>query len=127
MARINELFSYAHGLMEKNIKLILVHINEAHTSKWKIGLKNHPEPHKSFEDRLHRTREFVNKYNPPYDIYIDKWTNEYDNKYASWPDKYLYVNDKLKIIAKSEYGTDGNMDGVIVKDITEICREIINS
>lgn len=127
MARKQKLFSYAEGLIKKNIKLILIHINEAHSTKWKIGLKNHPEPQYSFQDRFNRTVDFVKNHNPPYDVYIDNWKNDYDNKYATWPDKYFQVNKNLQIIAKSEYGSCGKLDGVILKDVTVICNEILNN
>jgi hypothetical protein len=94
----------------KNIKFLLVQINEAHSSAWPVGLPDQPEPHKCFEDRISRAKEFIEKDKPkdPFIVRVDGWSNLFDDTFRTWPDKYYLIDLNYKVIAKSEYGMRGN-------------------
>jgi len=103
---MDNLFEMHKILKDNNIQLILIQIDEAHTDRWPIGLPNTVKPHKTFQDRIDRANEFVNKWNPPYKVYIDGWNNEFSNKFQAWPDEHYYVGKDLIIIERSEYSKD---------------------
>jgi hypothetical protein len=102
----------------------MVQINEAHSLKWKIG-RYHPLPQHSFEDRLNRANQFVMDEKVPYPTYVDGWNDEYDNTYHAWPDRYFLVDKDKKLIATSEYGKDGDMDGTILLDCTDLLQKLL--
>ena len=107
-------------MKKKNIGLILVQIEEAHTTKWPLGFKDHPENHKTFEHRVERANEFVNKFSQFENVYIDGWSNDFENRYQAWPDKFVLVDSELKVLDKSEY----SMDAVIIRDYSDIIAEL---
>jgi hypothetical protein len=109
---------------KNNVQLILIQINEAHSSEWTKHLKDEPEPQKSYQDRLDRTKLFLEKYQiskyPFIEVYIDGWNDKADNLYQLWPDKYYLVDKENKIVKKSEYGTEGMMEAVILEDYLDV-------
>jgi hypothetical protein len=110
-------------MKEKKINLILIQIDEAHSSAWPIGLKDQVEPQKDFNDRVKRANEFNQNEKVPFDILIDSWDNEYSTKYKSWPDKFYCLDKNKIIIAKSEYRKRG--DALIDIDICDIIEKLI--
>lgn len=94
MARMNELFSLAEKCESLGICVVLILIEEAHASNtWPIGFSDRPT-HANFEDRLQRAREFREKFNPPFPIVVDKFNNQLETTYHSWPDRFvLAIND----------------------------------
>jgi hypothetical protein len=113
--------------MHKNgIKFLLVQINEAHSSAWPAGLPDQPEPQKCFADRICRAKNFVEQDKPkdPFIIRVDRWDNIFDNKFKTWPDKYYLVDDKYKVLAKSEYGI--KRDGLINLDCFDLLEQILD-
>jgi len=121
MKRKNLLFSLADKL--KNIKVILIYIDEAHSNKWKIGLNNHPDPQKDFEDRIKRAKKFILDFDPTYELYVDLWNNNYANAFHAWPDKYYLIDKDKKVLQKSEYGTKGDKDGKVIVDCTKVLQD----
>jgi hypothetical protein len=115
------------NLEKHNLKVILIQIDEAHSSGWPVGLSNQPEPQQTFEDRVSRANYFVNKYGSAYPVYIDNWTNEFAELFRAWPDKYHYVDRELNLIEKSEYGKYDHNEALIIKDYTMLLKEIINT
>lgn len=108
--------------MEKvKLGIILIQIEEAHTTKWPLGFVDHPENHKTFEERVKRANEFAGKYSKFKNVYIDGWKNEFEEKFQAWPDRYVLIDKELKILEKSEY----SLSGVIKKDYTQTIEEII--
>jgi len=103
------------------IELILVQICEAHTNKWPLGMTDHPEQHKNFEERLNRANEFNNSY-PYFEVYVDAFDNKFENIYRAWPDKYVIINKDKCITGKSEY----SMNAVIVLDYAKIIEDLID-
>lgn len=109
-------------MKENNIGLILIQIEEAHSVKWKTGFVDHPENHKSFEHRLQRAMKFKTKYSQFENVYVDNWTNDFENIFQAWPDKFVFVNKELQLLEKSEY----DMDAVITTDYTKLIEQCIN-
>ena len=109
---------------EKNIGLILVHIEEAHTIKWPLGLSDHPTNHTGFADRIERAQQFVHNYpqlNQFNNVYIDTWSNDFEQTYQSWPDKFYLIDQDLKVLDKSEYSSNAK----IITDYSEIISKLI--
>lgn len=109
------------------IKVILIQIDEAHSTAWPMALDNQPEPQYTFQDRVNRARMFVEKYDPPYDVYIDGWHNTFADTFRAWPDKYHCVDENLKVVAKAEYYSDKvrNKEAVVIEDYTELLDRLI--
>lgn len=126
---MNKLFSLANKLKKNNLGVILIQIDEAHSSAWPIGLQNQPEPHKTFQDRINRAKLFIDNYNSPYPVYIDGWDNQFSDIFRAWPDKFHFIDKNLTILAKSEYGIgekyDGNKEALIIEDYTDLLMKYI--
>ncbi len=119
MNRIPKLLTLLDKMKKENICLVLVYINEAHTTKWPIGL-NHPDPQADLPDRIERAKSFSKLY-PQFDIYIDTWNNDFENAFQAWPDKYYFINGNLTILEKAEYG----MNAIVLHDYSELLKEIL--
>lgn len=107
-------------MKEMNVGLILIQIEEAHTNKWKTGFEDHPENHKTFEDRIKRANEFKNNFKEFENVYIDNWLNDFENEFQAWPDRFVLIDKELEILEKSEY----SMNAVIIKDYADIIEEM---
>ncbi len=103
-------------MKKNNIGLILIQIEEAHTQKWPLGFEDHPENHKSFEHRVKRANEFKNKFTQFENVYVDSWTNDFEESFQAWPDKFVLIDENLKILEKSEYSSDA----IIINDYSNI-------
>ncbi len=117
-------------MKQYNINLILIQIDEAHTDKWPIPIDSLldveiAKPQQSFNDRIDRAQYFVKKYKPPFDVYVDGWDNKFAETFRAWPDKYHCVDPDLKLIAKSEYYTEGNKDATIIVDVVDFIKKLI--
>lgn len=108
-------------MKQMNIGLILVQIEEAHTVKWPLGFADHPLNHTTFEARVARANEFVAKFSQFTNVYVDAWTNDFENAFQAWPDRFVLIDPDLKILAKSEY----SMDALIVDDYADIIESMI--
>lgn len=104
-----------------NIGLILVQIEEAHTIKWPLGFSDHPSNHHTFEDRVERANEFVNQFPEFENVYIDGWTNDFEQTYQAWPDRFVLIDKNLIILEKSEYSSNA----VIINDYANIISSMI--
>ncbi len=122
---MKSLFGLKSYLDKANLSVILIQIDEAHSDAWPLALENQPPEQKTFQDRIQRAKYFINNYHPPYPVFIDSWTNDFAELFNAWPDKYHCVNQELKVIAKSEYGT-GDSEACIIKDYVELLRELAN-
>lgn len=107
-------------MKEMNVGLILIQIEEAHTKKWPLGFQNHPINHKSFEHKVERANEFKNKFNQFENVYVDSWSNDFENIYQAWPDKFVLIDKNLKVLEKSEY----SMDATIINDYADIIENM---
>lgn len=127
---MTKLFSMAEELKKKNINVILIQIDEAHSDAWPMAIDHllnveSTQPHKTFEDRIKRANFFIQKYNPPYPVYIDGFDNDFAEKFRAWPDKYHCIDNKLNIIAKSEYHHDEIKEATIIEDCTLVLEKLI--
>lgn len=111
-------------LVQNNIKVILIQIDEAHSSAWPAGLENQVEPQIDLNDRISRAKQFIENDQPPYPVYIDDWNNEYAEIYRAWPDKYYMVDNEYTILNKSTYGISGDMNAKIELDCVDLMTEL---
>ena len=81
-----------------------------------MGLENEPTPQSNFEERMKRAHEFIEKYNPPFPVYVDGWNNVFAETFRAWHDKYYYIDANKTVLAKSEYGLVGDEDAKIILD-----------
>ena len=122
---MNRLFELSERVIKAGIKVILVQIDEAHSTAWPMALQNQPEPQQTLTDRIKRAKHFVETYNPPYDVYIDGWKNKFANKFRAWPDKYHCIDDNLCVVAKAEYHSEYEMEAVVVEDYSVLLERLI--
>jgi hypothetical protein len=108
-------------MKEKNIGLILIQIEEAHTDKWPLGFDDHPKNHKTFENRVKRANEFKQKFNKFENVYVDSWSNDFEQSFQAWPDKFVLIDSDLKILNKSEY----SMNATIINDYSDIITDLL--
>jgi hypothetical protein len=122
------LFSVASELEARGIRLILIQIHEAHSDAWPIGLPNQPKPNSCYQDRVDRAQEFIRNENPPYDLYIDGWDDQFEQQFRAWPDRYYYVDlaaDGIRVIQTSEYGKYA--EALIDYDCMSLVQDILSS
>lgn len=113
-------------LKEHNIEIILIHIDEAHSSDaWPVNLDNAPTSHTCIEDRLKRANNFVKNEKPPYQTFVDNFDNAYAEIYHAWPDKYHMVNSDLVILEHSKYGKIGKENALIKLDCVDLMLQMI--
>ena len=127
---MDKLFSMSQLMYQNKISIILIQIDEAHSTAWPMAIDtllyvDKVEPQKTFEDRISRANYFVEKYNPPYPVYIDTWQNEFANTFMAWPDKYHFINKDFVVLAKSEYHSEGKKEAVIMEDYTVLLEKYI--
>ena len=126
---MEKLFSMVNEATKNNINILLIQIDEAHSSAWPMAIDSllnvdKVEPHKTFEDRVLRANYFVEKYAPPYPVYIDAMTNEFADLFRAWPDKYHCINKDFKVIAKADYHSEGDKEAVIMEDCTVVLERL---
>ncbi len=120
----------ANVLYENNINIILIQIDEAHSDAWPMAIKDllnveQPKPQQTFEDRVNRANHFVNNYKSPYPVYIDTWNNNFAELFRIWPDNYYCVDNKLKVIAKSEYYLHDEDEAEVIEDCTIFLESLL--
>jgi superfamily I DNA and/or RNA helicase len=113
-------------LKEHNLKVILIQLDEAHSDAWPVALKDQPSPQKDFQTRVSRANYFVDKYSIPYTTYIDKWDNEFAELFRAWPDKYYCIDKNLQVVAKSEYGREGENEARVILDYTVLLERLMS-
>lgn len=118
-------------MKNKNIKILLVQINEAHSTAWNISLPNAPNPQKTFSERVERCNNFVEDHKDKYDddvflIKIDPFDNRFENLFRIWPDEFYLIDSNYRVIAKSEYSSElPERDGVTDIDCNEYIEKLI--
>jgi hypothetical protein len=127
MHRKYELFALFENCTIYGIKVILIQIEEAHaTNTWPIGLKEQ-FTHKDIKDRLGRAKEFKETYNPPFEIVVDEMSNQFENVYRAWPDRFTLAatnsTHDLTLIEQAEYGQ--NSDATINIDPVDVIKQLI--
>jgi hypothetical protein len=123
--RRKRLYELAPELEKRNIHIILIQIDEAHSSGWPNGLDTQPEPQSSFEERVNRANQYVDEEHPPFDVYVDPWNNAFAEKFKAWPDRFYMIDNELKVLNKAEFGETS--DALVNYDYGDILRDIISS
>jgi len=78
----------------KCIDFVCVYIAEAHTNNvWPLGRHIDIPSHISFEDRVAASDILINKYEFKIPVMYDTMTNEFDQYYAVWPERYYIIKD----------------------------------
>lgn len=104
LGRLKKLLELSNKIGKYKIQMFLVYVNEAHTRLWPRPLTDKIEPQSCLKDRIKMARRFINEQKPNFEIYVDLWTNSFEELFRSWPDKYFLVNPKsLKIIERGIY------------------------
>lgn len=119
----------AKKLSDNNLGVVLVQIDEAHSTAWPIAIDSvlgvdEPQPQKSFSDRYERARFFCETYSPPYPVYIDNWDNSFAETFRVWPDKFYCVDKNLMVVSKSEYHSDEDKEAIIIEDYTMVLEKL---
>jgi hypothetical protein len=113
----------APQLGKRGIGVIMVYVNEAHSSAWPMGMVPEPAPHGSMDDRLeHVHAERMS--GCPFPIYTDTWDNTYDNMHHVWPDGFILVGAEFKILMRSTY-THVRGNAVIDVDCIDVLAELL--
>jgi hypothetical protein len=114
-----------------------VQIQEAHSKYWPQGMDNHPDIHRTLEDRVSRAQEFNAKLiangimlddidvKKALRVVIDPWGDEFEKLYQCWPDQYyiLSSDNTYTILKKSEY----SMNAIIEEDYTNyLINELVS-
>lgn len=119
------MFSAASQLEKIGIRLILIQIHEAHSDAWPIGLKDQPKPNSCYKDRVDRAQDFVKVEQPPYDVYIDGWDDQFEQNFRAWPDRYYHIDlPSMRILSTSSYGL--KRDALIDYDCEELVRDLLS-
>ena len=113
----------ADRLFKVGVQVIMIYIQEAHTTLWPIGL-NHPFPQLHFEDRCARAQTFVDEEKCPYPVWVDGWDNTFTHTFQAWPDRYFLVTQQGILLMQSEYGT-GDQDAKVILDCTRVLEAIL--
>lgn len=112
--------------LKDRVTLIYVYIDEAHSNDWYLGLPPR-ESQKSLDDRFYWAEDFVKTDRPPFEIYVDKWTNDLAETLRAWPDRYYLINSKTKVILETaEYGSEGDQNALIILDSSDLLMKIAN-
>lgn len=64
---------------------------------WPIGQSFEYPQHKTTDDRIQMADMFTKKYQWPIPTYVDSIDNDFNNKYAAWPDRAYLIYDKRLI------------------------------
>lgn len=130
-------------IRSNGLNVILIQIDEAHSSAWPMGLKDQPEPQKDFDSRMDRARLFMDTYKCPYEVYVDGWDNVFEKTFRAWPDKFHCVKHSIDngandgandgaieyiVVSKSEYHrTTDEKEAVIIQDYTDVLQKLMNA
>jgi len=88
----------------------MVYIDEAHANDiWPLGNHIDLPNHKTISDRTHAASLLKDKFNLQIPVLLDSMTNNFDQEYAVWPERYYFIkNGKLEKIGQptTEFGYD---------------------
>lgn len=113
-------------MITAGIHFVLIYIDEAHSSRWPVGLQKQPEPHSSFADRLNHATDFVLEHQidvNAFSILVDDFSNSFANNFHAWPDQYYLLDSKLNILMKSMYGAES--EAKIDLDCLNLIQDLI--
>ncbi len=127
MARKSALLALYKKLERKGIKVLLVQVNEAHSSNWPIGLPNQVEPQTDLMDRLQRANDFVRDDVPqyPFIVGVDGFDNLIDDTMHLWPDGWICFDHEWIVTAKSTY-TSKRGNGIVDVDLVDFLNQHVH-
>ncbi len=112
-----------------SVNIICIYILEAHfvekdengniVEGWPVGSKWHIPQHKTIEDRTEMAKKYINEFDFIIPTYIDSIENDFNNKYAAWPDR-AYVIYENKMMYVSRVNNDGSRDMMWVDEIENL-------
>jgi len=81
---------------------LTVYISEAHAQdEWPLGKKVCLNQHKTLEERISTAKSFQSDYKYDIPILVDQMDNNFDQKYASWPERFYILEDgKIALIGE---------------------------
>ena len=132
MVRLGTLLDLAPRLAAAadRIRVVLVQIQEAHTTRWPLGMTDHPEPQASLEERMERARSFRTRFALPscFRLLVDPWTDPFEQRFRAWPDCYVMVSaasgDGIRTVeAQSTY----SMDALVITDYAQILTALLEA
>ena len=129
MVRLGALLELAPRLeaAEGRVRVVLVQIQEAHTTRWPLGMTDHPEPHATIEERMERARAFRSRLPSCFRLLVDPWGDPFEQRFRAWPDRYVMLapadeSGNRIVEAQSTY----SMDAVVETDYARILTELLD-
>jgi len=85
----------------KKANFLIIYIAEAHASDvWPLGKHVCIPDHKTLKDRQVAATLMRDMFKCPLPMLIDSMSNQFDNAFAVWPERYFIIQDyKMKLIA----------------------------
>lgn len=129
MVRLGALLELAPRLeaAEGRVRVVLVQIQEAHTTRWPLGMTDHPEPQATIEERMERARAFRSRVPSCFRLLVDPWEDPFERRFRAWPDRYVMLapadeTGNRVVEALSTY----SMDAVVETDYARILTELLD-
>ena len=86
---------------------------------WPVGSKWHIPQHETLDERINLAMKYISEFDFPIPVYVDNIENEFNTKYAAWPDR-AYIIFENKIIYVSHVNEDGSRDMAWVEEIEKL-------
>jgi len=97
---------------EGKINFLLVYIAEAHANDvWPLGKHVDLPSHQTINDRQKAAMILVNKFGCKVPILLDTMEDQFDTKFAVWPERYYIVKSQVMehlFYPSHEFGFDHN-------------------
>lgn len=98
-----------------------IYISEAHArDEWPLGQVESFDQPTSLEERLALARRFEESYamfrfaesdgHQHVPVFVDSMTNEFEERYAVWPERFFIIGDKMKLDLVAEPFTELGFD-----------------
>eukprot|EP00029_Vermamoeba_vermiformis_P006922 TRINITY_DN2848_c0_g1_i3.p2 TRINITY_DN2848_c0_g1~~TRINITY_DN2848_c0_g1_i3.p2 ORF type:complete len:134 (-),score=42.50 TRINITY_DN2848_c0_g1_i3:66-467(-) len=92
---------------------VYVYIEEAHADdEWPLSTTFCIKQHKTIEERLTAANMLVNEFGSTIPVLVDSMANEFNTKYAVWPERFFIVGSEGEMILAAypttEFGFDRN-------------------
>lgn len=106
-----------------------VYISEAHAQdEWPLGTKYCFNQPKTIDDRLRIANDFVNDFGFKIPMLADSMKNEFDTRFASWPERfYIVQNGKLALVGEptNEFGFDREIIRDFLRTLTRVEEDAV--
>jgi len=107
----------------------LVYIAEAHANDvWPLGKHVDLPSHRTFDDRQNAAMILVNKFGCKVPILLDTMLDEFDQKFAVWPERYYIVKSETMahvFYPTTEFGFDHAQMEELLRNFAEPCNSVI--